>query len=224
MEQIEVRLVGFPSQPCPILITASHRRFSHSLLFSQKILEFVEQSKGWSAIDSSRKSAEDVMFSISEEELYNIPTADYAHRTRCYLHSEDFENGLKLFEDYMSADKIPAMEFYTTPIEGPMTGHTDNGMKIAQDTLVMFIGSSCTEKRIDEVKMNERNFFLDPRTGSNLLLKAAGEKTGGYIVANMIWDLMLVRNILPTLAAVEAYYKGLKEREIPEDDPIEFKE
>lgn len=24
--------------------------------------------------------------------------------------------------------------------------------------------------------MNERNFFLDPRTGSNLLLKAAGEK------------------------------------------------
>ncbi|XP_020875062.1 pentatricopeptide repeat-containing protein At4g35850, mitochondrial isoform X1 [Arabidopsis lyrata subsp. lyrata] len=96
-----------------------------------------------------------------------------------------------------------------TPIEGPMTGHTDNGMKIAQDTLV---------------KMNERNFFLDPRTGSNLLLKAAGEKTGGYIVANMIWDLMLVRNILPTLAAVEAYYKGLKEREIPEDDPIEFKE
>jgi len=42
----------------------------------------VEQSKGWSAIDSSRKSAEDVMFSISEEELYNIPTADYSHRTR----------------------------------------------------------------------------------------------------------------------------------------------
>jgi hypothetical protein len=67
--------------------------------------------------------------------------------------------------------------------------------------------------------MNERNFFLDPRTGSNLLLKAAGEKTGGYTVANMIWDLMLARNILPTLAAVEAYYKGLKEREIPEDDP-----
>lgn len=42
----------------------------------------MEQSKGWSAIDSSRKSAEDVMFSISEEELYNIPTAEYAHRIR----------------------------------------------------------------------------------------------------------------------------------------------
>jgi len=35
-------------------------------------------------------------------------------------------------------------------------------------------------------------------------------QTGGYTVANMIWDLMLARNILPTLAAVEAYYKGLK--------------
>lgn len=42
----------------------------------------MEQSKGWSSIDSSRKSAEDVMFSITEEELYNIPTAEYAHRTR----------------------------------------------------------------------------------------------------------------------------------------------
>ncbi|KAG7540215.1 Pentatricopeptide repeat [Arabidopsis thaliana x Arabidopsis arenosa] len=235
------------------LITAHLNKQPRPDNLSTKILEFVEQSKGWSAIDSSRKSAEDVMFSISEEELYNIPTADYAHRTRflqrnltvyhvafsaladikdvkateallemlkkdgkdtdtycvlqimrCYLHSQDFENGLKVFEDYMSADKIPAMELYTTLIEGAMTGHTDTGMKIAQDTLV---------------KMNERNFFLDPRTGSNLLLKAAGEKMGGYIVANMIWDLMLARNILPTLAAVEAYYKGLKEREIPEDDP-----
>lgn len=27
-----------------------------------------------------------------------------------------------------------------------------------------------------QIQMNERNFFLDPRTGSNLLLKAAGEK------------------------------------------------
>ncbi|AEE86580.1 unnamed protein product [Arabidopsis thaliana] len=235
------------------LITAHLNKQPRPDNLSTKILEFVEQSKGWSAIDSSRKSAEDVMFSISEEELYNIPTADYSHRTRflqrnltvyhvafsaladlkdvkateallemlkkdgkdtdtycmlqimrCYLHSQDFENGLKLFQDYMSADKIPAMELYTTLIEGAMTGYTDNGMKIAQDTLI---------------QMNERNFFLDPRTGSNLLLKAAGEKTGGYTVANMIWDLMLARNILPTLAAVEAYYKGLKEREIPEDDP-----
>lgn len=83
--------------------------------------------------------------------------------------------------------------------------------------------------------MNDRSFFLDPRTGSNLLEKAAGEKvkifkffaikswlsegiknsfpfsqTGGYTVANMIWDLMLARNILPAPSAVEAYYKGLK--------------
>jgi pentatricopeptide repeat protein len=178
------------------LITAHLNKQPRPDNLSTKILEFVEQSKGWSAIDSSRKSAEDVMFSISEEELYNIPTADYSHRTRflqrnltvyhvafsaladlkdvkateallemlkkdgkdtdtycmlqimrCYLHSQDFENGLKLFQDYMSADKIPAMELYTTLIEGAMTGYTDNGMKIAQDTLVMLIGSSCTEKK-----------------------------------------------------------------------------
>jgi hypothetical protein len=64
------------------LITAHLNKQPRPDNLSTKILEFVEQSKGWSAIDSSRKSAEDVMFSISEEELYNIPTADYSHRTR----------------------------------------------------------------------------------------------------------------------------------------------
>lgn len=42
---------------------------------------------------------------------------------RCYLHSQDFENGLKVFEDYMSADKIPAMELYTvTRLSDLITG------------------------------------------------------------------------------------------------------
>ncbi|KAH0900712.1 hypothetical protein HID58_040215 [Brassica napus] len=235
------------------LITAHLNKEPRPENLSTKILELVEQSKGWSSIDSSRKSAEDMMFSISEEELYNVPTAEYSHRSRflqrnltvyhvafsaladikdvqateallemlkkdgkntdtycvvqimrCYLHSKDFKNGLKWFQDYMNSDKTPAMELYTTLIEGAMTDYTEEGMKIAQETLV---------------SMNDRNFFLDARTGSNLLLKAAGETTGGYTVANMTWDLMQARNIPQTLASVEAYYKGLKEREIPEDDP-----
>ena len=32
--------------------------------------------------------------------------------------------------------------------------------------------------------MNDRNFFLDARTGSNLLLKAAGEKVKDSLVTN----------------------------------------
>lgn len=35
-------------------------------------------------------------------------------------------------------------------------------------------------------------------------------QTGGYAVANYIWDLMQARNIIPQFPAVEAYYKGLK--------------
>lgn len=104
----------------------------------------------------------------------------------------------------MSSGKIPAAELYVTLIEGAMVGYTPKGMQLAQDMLV---------------QMNSRSFFLTPRRGSDLLLAAAGEKTGGYTIANYIWDLMQARKITPTLPAVEAYYKGLKDREIPENDP-----
>ncbi|PNX88429.1 pentatricopeptide repeat-containing protein mitochondrial-like, partial [Trifolium pratense] len=76
-----------------------------------------------------------------------------------------------------------------------MVGYTEKGMQISQDTLV---------------RMNERNFFMNSKMGSELLLMAAGEKTGGYTNANYIWDLMRARNVYPSLAAVEAYYQGLK--------------
>nr|XP_048326213.1 pentatricopeptide repeat-containing protein At4g35850, mitochondrial-like isoform X2 [Ziziphus jujuba var. spinosa] len=91
-----------------------------------------------------------------------------------------------------------------TLIEGAMIGHTTKGMQLAQDTLV---------------KMIERDFFLSPKMGSDLLHIASGEKTGGYTTANYIWDLMQDRKITPSLPAVEAYYNGLKGREILEDDP-----
>ena len=45
-----------------------------------KILELIDQSKGWSQVDRADESAENVMMGVSEEELYNIPTADFVYR------------------------------------------------------------------------------------------------------------------------------------------------
>ncbi|KAJ6751545.1 hypothetical protein OIU85_002022 [Salix viminalis] len=54
-----------------------------------KIIEFVEQSKGWSSVEASTgDNAENVMMNVSEEELYNLPTANYAHKRRGFLRKE----------------------------------------------------------------------------------------------------------------------------------------
>ncbi|PKA59354.1 Pentatricopeptide repeat-containing protein [Apostasia shenzhenica] len=45
-----------------------------------KIIELVKQSKGWSSVETSSDGGENLMMNVSEEELYNIPTAEYAHR------------------------------------------------------------------------------------------------------------------------------------------------
>lgn len=66
--------------------------------------------------------------------------------------------------------------------------------------------------------MTSRGIRLNPRMVNDLLLAASGEKTGGYTMANYLWDLMQSRNMNPLPAAVEAYYRGLKERDIPADD------
>ncbi|XP_019183501.1 PREDICTED: pentatricopeptide repeat-containing protein At4g35850, mitochondrial [Ipomoea nil] len=123
---------------------------------------------------------------------------------RCYLHTGDLDRGLKVFEDYMNSERPPIIELYVTLIEGAMVGYTTRGMQIAQDTLLA---------------MNQRNFTLSPKMGTDLLLAAAGEKSGGYTVANLLWDLMVGRNVNISLHAVEAYYQGLKDREVPADDP-----
>ena len=47
---------------------------------NEKVIELVKQSKGWSSIETSSDSGENVMMNVSEEELYNIPTAEYVHR------------------------------------------------------------------------------------------------------------------------------------------------
>lgn len=235
------------------LITALRNKTPLPDDFGTKILEFVERSKEWTSVEESSMTAENVMMDITEEELYNMPTAEYARRRgflnrqltvyhaalhacadlrnvevmeallgmlekdgktpdlfivmqkmRCYLQSGDIDRGLKTFDDYMKSGNLPAVELYTMLVEGAMIGHTPKGMQIAQETLV---------------NMTSRNFYLSPKMGSDLLLAAAGDETGGYTVANYIWDLMQARNIIPQFPAVEAYYKGLKKREIPGDDP-----
>ncbi|KAF1879453.1 hypothetical protein Lal_00005919 [Lupinus albus] len=222
--------------------------------FAAKVIEFVERSKMWSSVETNSANAENVMIGVSDEELYNLPTAEYVHRRgsflvrafaayhtafyaaadvknvellekllevlnkdgktpdvyilmqviRCYCNAGNIDRGLQTFEDYFNSGKPIAAELFVTLAEGAMVGHSEKGMQIAQDILV---------------RMNQRNFFLNNKMGSDLLLLAAREKTGGYTTANYIWDLMRARNITPSFAAVEAYYRGLKDREIPEDDP-----
>ncbi|KAI4339521.1 hypothetical protein MLD38_024460 [Melastoma candidum] len=239
------------------LISAHKNRTPLADDTAAKIIELVEQSKGWSSVEASKIAAENVMVGVSEEELYNLPTAEYIYRRggfisrqltvyhvafhacadlrnveameailemlskdgktpdafiimqimRCYLRAGDIDRGLKTFEEYMSSGKAPHIELYVTLVEGAMIGYTPRGMQLAQETLV---------------QMTARNFFLNSKMGNDLLLVASGEKEGGYITANYIWDLMRARKIVPSFPAVEAYYKGLKDREVPEDDPRLF--
>lgn len=46
--------------------------------FCGKIIELVEQSKGWS--DGPQTPASNVVIGLTDEELYNMPTAEYVHR------------------------------------------------------------------------------------------------------------------------------------------------
>lgn len=55
------------------------------LFLSGKIIELVEQSKGWSSVDHTTDIAENVMKGITEEELYNLPTSEYVHRRGGFL-------------------------------------------------------------------------------------------------------------------------------------------
>ncbi|XVF60176.1 hypothetical protein PTKIN_Ptkin08bG0023400 [Pterospermum kingtungense] len=234
------------------LIVAHMNKMPREDDVAAKIIELAEQSKGWSSLESNENIG-DAMLGISEEELYNLHTAEFVHRRfflyrqftvyhvafhacadlknveaidtllemlkndgktpdifitlqimRCYLHAGDIDRGVRVFEEYLNEGKPPVIELYVTLVEGAMATYTPRGMQLAQETLVT---------------MNSKNYFLNTKIGSDLLLVAAGEKTGGYTNANFIWDLMQARNIVPSLPAVEAYYNGLKEREIPEDDP-----
>lgn len=125
---------------------------------------------------------------------------------RCYLHSGDLDRGYDAFVACMNMGP-PVIEAYVTLIEGAMIGYTPKGLHLAEDKLK---------------EMASRNFFLSPKMGNDLLIIASGEKTGGFTVANLIWDMMQERKSPLSLPAVEAYHRGLKDREIPDDDPRLF--
>ncbi|KAH7847901.1 hypothetical protein Vadar_031474 [Vaccinium darrowii] len=182
---------------------------------ASKIIELVEQSKGWSSVESTRDNAENVMMDLRNveamERLLDMLRKDgntpdvyiLIQIMRCYLHSGDLDRGQKVFEDYMNAGKPPMAELYATLVEGAMVGYTPRGMQLALETLE---------------KMTARGIRLNPKMVNDLLLAASGERTGGYTMANYLWDLMQSRNMNPWPPAVEAYYRGLKERDIPADD------
>ncbi|KAK8967533.1 Pentatricopeptide repeat-containing protein [Platanthera guangdongensis] len=62
------------------LITAYKNKQPTTNEATEKIIEFVKKSKEWSSIETSSDGGENVMMNVSEEELYNIPTAEYVHR------------------------------------------------------------------------------------------------------------------------------------------------
>ncbi|KAL8097706.1 hypothetical protein AgCh_030720 [Apium graveolens] len=120
---------------------------------------------------------------------------------RCYLHSGDLDRGINAFVACMGFG--PVIEAYVTFIEAAMVGYTPRGMHEAEEKLK---------------QMASVNLFLSAKMGSDLLIIASGEKTGGFTVANLIWDMMQDRKTPLSLPAVEAYHQGLKDREIPDDD------
>ena len=68
----------------------SHFSFKSFLIFCfcGKVIEFVERSKDSLAVDSTGATAENVMMGVSEEEMYNIPTAEYAYRRGGFINRQ----------------------------------------------------------------------------------------------------------------------------------------
>lgn len=84
-----------------------------------KILDLVEQSKGWSSVEASRGIAENVMMGISEEELYSIPTAEYIHRRGGFLNRQltVYHVAFHAFADLRNTEVLCDIEL-RTPIFG----------------------------------------------------------------------------------------------------------
>ncbi|GFZ19070.1 pentatricopeptide repeat (PPR) superfamily protein [Actinidia rufa] len=246
---------------------------------ASKIIELVEQSKGWSSVEASRDNAENVMMGISEEELYNIPTAEYIHRRGGFLlrqltvfhvafhacadlrnveametllemlskdgktpdvfivmqimrlwflificdmlrASEDAHSPLldalftrqydQSFEGYLNSTvfTVSATIYYRCYLH---SGDIDRGQKTFED----YMNSGKPAMVELYVTLAEGATVGHTPKGMQLALETL---TGGYTMANYVWDLMQSRKIIPSYPAVEAYYHGLKERDIPKDD------
>ena len=58
---------------------------SKTFILWKKVIEFVEKSKMWSSVETNSANAENVMMGVTDEELYNLPTAEYIHRRGGFL-------------------------------------------------------------------------------------------------------------------------------------------
>ncbi|XVF16306.1 hypothetical protein REPUB_Repub10bG0019900 [Reevesia pubescens] len=68
------------------LIVANMNKIPRADDVATKIIELVEQSKGWSSLESSGNTGNAIL-GIREEELYNLPTTEFVHR-RFFLYRE----------------------------------------------------------------------------------------------------------------------------------------
>jgi hypothetical protein len=58
---------------------------SELVILSKKVIEYVERSKQWTSVETDSANAENVMVGVTDEELYNLPTAEYVTRRGGFL-------------------------------------------------------------------------------------------------------------------------------------------
>ncbi|GFP94100.1 pentatricopeptide repeat-containing protein at4g35850 mitochondrial [Phtheirospermum japonicum] len=212
------------------LIIAHRNKTPLSEDTASKIIELVEQSKGWSAVDQTKDNAENHMMGISEEELYNLPTADYINRRGGFIFRQltvyhvafhacadltDVQATDKLLELLERDGKTPDVFILMQVMRCYLhAGDVDRSLKLFEDYM------SSNRPPMVELYATLAEGAMVGYTPRGMQL-AQETLNDAYTVANFIWDLMQSRNMIPTLPAVEAYYNGLKKREenIPEGDP-----
>lgn len=67
------------------LIVAHKNKTPFTDDFDAKVTEFVERSKIWSSVETDSANAENAMVGVTDEELYNLPTAEYVNRRGGFL-------------------------------------------------------------------------------------------------------------------------------------------
>ncbi|KAG4911985.1 hypothetical protein JHK82_052572 [Glycine max] len=196
--------------------------------FAAKVIEFVERSKMWSSVETNSANAENVMMGVSDEELYSLPTAEYAHRRGGFV--------VRQFTAYHTAFHAAAdlknVELTDTLLEMLNKQGKTPDIFILMQVIRCYCHAGDIERGLQNFENHLRQdrsvpaeLFVTLAEGAMVGYTEKGMQmaqdilTGGYITANYIWDLMQARGITPSFPAVEAYYQGLKDREIPEDDP-----
>ncbi|THG00381.1 hypothetical protein TEA_008434 [Camellia sinensis var. sinensis] len=195
-----------------------------------KIIELVEQSKGWSSVEGSRDNAENFMMGISEEELYNTPTAEYVHRRSGFLHRE-----LTVYHvAFYACANLRNVEVMETILEMVRRDNKTPDVFILMQVISSVANVIC-EPMLCALSSAFVLYFLCESflyfpgamvgyipKGMQLALETLENMTSRdfffspkmgndlLLVAAGEKDLMQARKIIPSPPAVEAYYNGLK--------------